>query len=266
MHRVYQNARKVLVWLGSGDYSVLQAMQMMQNGISTGIAAVPDQQERVASVFRWANLDYFSRTWVQQEFVLAENMIMLYGDLCVSWQAVRNFCLELVDIVSQRKLPLSQTWFNWENTPAYGMIQRRFRQASSRMSLLDLLVENRHTLCSERVDKVYAFLSMASDCRLSEVIRVDYSRKTWQVLLDVLAHANVSPKHTLRYAQFLADLLDVPSVGQGAQSCAATLSKLRTASDSKGMVFPVVAYHTGEVLSVIEEDDDDSDQRTSPKI
>lgn len=251
MQRIYRGARTVTVWLGCKDERHTRAMKTIRQSILLGVNAVPQHSDDVDCIFRWARSAYFTRTWVRQEFMLARDLVVMYGDVIASWQVVRNFCLELVYMVSQPSSEISGSWLDWEHTPAFHMVQYRYRQANTQLKLLDLLVDNQETQCLERIDKVFAMVSMASDCQGDRCIPVDYNRKLWQVLLDVMLHAQLSPKHTLRYAQFIAQLLSIAGTSLESTELFLMMRRADFQAVSKLRTFPSVVYRTGEILGPI---------------
>lgn len=110
------------------------------------------------------------------------------------------------------------------------------------------IVRNRSTQCLDARDKVYAMLSLASDCISSRTIRVDCARDSRLIVFDVLNFCNIQARNMLRYEQFLTELLGVDLTGK--KALVGILEPLRTPSiTSQAMrIYQASAFRTGEII------------------
>jgi hypothetical protein len=89
--------------------------------------------------------------------------------------------------------------------------------------LLELLHDCRDLLCSDPMDKIYALVGLASDCRNQQVV-VDYSKSLGQISKDVMKLYTVTNfkswdpiklRNTVQLSIFLQDILRPPIDKQG---------------------------------------------------
>ncbi|KIW56898.1 hypothetical protein PV05_05515 [Exophiala xenobiotica] len=107
---------------------------------------------------------YWSRVWVVQEFALNSNLSVLWGGLEFRHQLLAlylRFLLWLLEGKNSKQLglisaPIALTFKNL-------MFIRDTYQNRSEMSLINLLIRSNHSKCTDKKDKVFGFLSLASD-------------------------------------------------------------------------------------------------------
>ncbi|KAF2671594.1 HET-domain-containing protein [Microthyrium microscopicum] len=184
MARIYQNAARVLVWLGNDEGTGSIAMALLGrlsriNSISWGYtdgqykeevitnavskAGSPNSQD-LELVWTFIGLPWFSRRWIIQEVTLNPDIILHCGSAELSWI---RFVLALE--VSARGLDDSiprpaafgsvvkmiQLWRNWSLLDG----------TQEGCGLLELLDAFHHFDCSDQRDRLFALAGLATDVR-----------------------------------------------------------------------------------------------------
>jgi hypothetical protein len=251
MGRIYEEAQTVIVWLGEEAGDSAFAMDLM-NGWHTfsRLSKFLDQSRVTSALLAWFRRDYWTRTWVVQEFLLARDLSVVCGNSIVQWQALRQFCSD-VQFEANKWRVSKQTsieWLAFTQQAAYGLIMQRAHGKPSQMPLFRLLVRNKDTECYDPRDKIYALLNLASDCNAPRTIQVDYERDPQLLVIDVLDFLQVEAHEVFRYAQFLADLLRVGERHtQAMLGFAGKVSTPRTIQPSTRAI-DAIGYEVGEVV------------------
>ncbi|OAP60164.1 hypothetical protein AYL99_05166 [Fonsecaea erecta] len=126
---------------------------------------------------RWANLlelckgNYWTRTWIIQEFVKASRVQVLCGTASLDWvdfedivRTVRSITLQSTVTASSltSSPPMPAFVQQFAQTIPFRLTSRRISHTAS--TLEDLLLEFYDSKCAERRDKVYGILGIADDC------------------------------------------------------------------------------------------------------
>ncbi|KAJ9636376.1 hypothetical protein H2201_003542 [Coniosporium apollinis] len=174
MRDIYANASKVLVWLGESDEDTDQAMEFLQDSEENR-----NQREKpLVGLEKIYNRHWWLRMWVVQEvFVAKTEPLVICGDKCAPWEAVRVVLIELsADQIFVKKTnvltdPMSMAFFT--SLP----YQRRSKQRSveKELSLEYLLLGTCNREASDPRDHVYALLGLVSDHR-DERLEPDYTK------------------------------------------------------------------------------------------
>lgn len=112
MWKIFGGAERVVVWLGeSADDSdvVFDEMEEVASTVVDGGTSVGSRAMTArSSAFLAVKLEYweaayhllrrgwFTRLWVVQEAILAQELVMLCGKRCVPWSLMRLFCLLVI--------------------------------------------------------------------------------------------------------------------------------------------------------------------------
>ncbi|KAK5091587.1 hypothetical protein LTR05_001772 [Lithohypha guttulata] len=199
MGRIYQEAESVIVWLGlpSADRTEIRAMDFIKeisayrtrysDTMLINTYLRPDIQHRWETLCRMTNHYYWHRTWIIQEFLFAPSIEVFSGKEKLDWK-------EFEDVVELlRSDPKFAT-----HAVIPQILQSRTtrltmrRKAGSMSSLHELLREYADSTCTERRDKVYGILGLASDCSedpdTGETfgVKPDYEKHIVKVYLDAL--------------------------------------------------------------------------------
>lgn len=183
MDRVYHNANVVSVWLG-----------------------LPRQRESVdwdQSLVHLANLPYWSRFWVIQEFLLAQRVQVFFGMYGIDSDRFKR--LIDVRIGEQEYLETildgpQELWAAWPLIAGRGL--RRVR-----LSLSALVLRHGTSQCNDPKDRVFALLGLVHENERRQLERFfpDYTISHDSVVVIALAHMRLTDADS--YARSLERLL-----------------------------------------------------------
>lgn len=199
MGKIYKKADSVIVWLGlpSPDRTELRAMEFVRE-----IAAFrrtdsdhsfsktyfdPTLRHRWATLLRMTQHVYFTRTWIIQEFLFAPAVEMISGSSTMNWKDFED----LVDLLRGDPLFLKKPHISDILSSRITRLTLR-RRAGSQSSLHELLREYSDSTCTERRDKIYGILGLASDCiedpetGEAQGLTADYERSVVRIFMDAL--------------------------------------------------------------------------------
>ena len=223
MRLVYQNAMKVLVWLGKNEEghasmavnAILEITLKCCNraGISISKLYTYDEFRSLVVDDSWTQLDcnnpttwnsvlwfysrsWFSRLWVMQEVNAGNEVILICGDVEVGWDIVG---LAARYITSNRELFDAYDFWKSNMWCAETLRLRFFHQ----WNCLDFLHQTRDFRTSDPRDKIYALLGMPSFLNWDRTIYADYEKETQEVLRGFadmyLDRANLDPLSYLQH-------------------------------------------------------------------
>lgn len=220
MPEIYRTAQSVVVWLGPADlYSdmILDFAEKEHVYRSShhhhrrrNQSGPSDEVVLREAVENFVRREYWSRTWIIQEFLLGRNLKIRCGGRQVSGFAAERLCssvswiLESLEASGQTSSPIGR--------------QHLFKQrlektlGPRKVSLLELIARNQYSLCSDPHDKIFALLGLVTDpTNPVDNILVDYRQPLEELLAEVLVCSNVHPKDIFRYASLLKDYLQIGS-------------------------------------------------------
>lgn len=183
MKNIFCQADEVVAWLGEDTTGVAEVLaEHYANDLyeSSGIGHSPIEQHDAdfdiwTAMSNLAARGYWKRTWVVQELVLAQNVVLLFGP--------------------EGRLGLSEfaEWYNFaeehnmstmSNTNLQEILGRRSSDPdTSRNSLAALVDAFADTKCTDPRDKVYALLSLTQDN--SHGIEPDYTKTAADLYFDI---------------------------------------------------------------------------------
>jgi hypothetical protein len=196
MGRIYQSAKQVIIWLGLANEHTEGAMRFLSsyedhyyfkmerifddNG-AVQWARRPQKSERPifkvneVSILDFAKRPYWTRLWIVQELIQTENLVILWGDHLLQWEALSIFNMyecavssekgefeqwRLGDLIIFATLPMNDSMY-------FSKVVRYFS----------------HFRCGEPRDKVYGLLGIACD---ATSINIDYTKSIKEVFLDAV--------------------------------------------------------------------------------
>ena len=193
MGDIYRSASRVLCWLGQATPNTDAFLKEMR---TTRLVAHPPSRV-LHGMKELLFCDYWKRTWILQELVLARDIQILCGNVGNSWHDFRG---KITDYLPLRTPDESLS-------ARRALILCRDRYASRNLSLAQLLEEYGDSDCSEVCDRIYALLGIATDCHASHTLPVDYAMSKVGLLVNVLAFCD-SP--TTMFGSHVGRLLNVP--------------------------------------------------------
>ena len=188
MGTIYQEAEKVIVWLGEEDDDTPQLHRFMHAAItqeSSGswssykpataefgrLLQIPEAEiKRI--IFAFLRRPWFRRMWVVQEFVLAKVLEMWIGSYRID--------------AEETSVIFTRHFFGWEiaqeNRTFMGLMRLRKQRTTTSHPLI-LAHVNRDRNCKDSRDKVYAILGM-SHPEFSKIIVPDYAKPVRDVYVE----------------------------------------------------------------------------------
>ncbi|MCJ1403907.1 hypothetical protein MMC11_007130 [Xylographa trunciseda] len=248
MGTIYRAATRVLVWLGRA----FQDSDLVMDFIRTGSSSEsPDYELKVVrkAVQYWANRDYWFRTWIIQEFLLAKDIRLLCGEEIVDWSHIERFCRTADDE------NIRSCWSGCEKSRPFSLFRQRIRGLHGDTSLTQLLINNQTSHCMDPRDKVYSMINLASDCTPDHSLKVNYFNDSRALFCEVMSFCRNPPQEVFRFGEILRRLLHIE---QNSVQESNTVTALQTGTLSRrftGSVhveqqeLPVVGYETGRVIS-----------------
>jgi hypothetical protein len=230
MSFIYSRAQEVVVWLGDhkGPRWIEQSTLSAWHGNWAASKATDDWPVTKYWLYLLTNEEYWKRCWVVQEIAMASRIRVVSGRSGLPWH---DF-LQLVKLYKER-VPqargIADKVLNLES-----LRQARYFDGHS-YSLFQLLEQFSDCFCTVNLDKILAFVGIASDC-LGGCIDLDYSKSplaTYQELLAFRGRRSLVLQdeaiETVRFAGLLRTilarrftvtpkLLDPPGPGESANS------------------------------------------------
>jgi ankyrin repeat protein len=197
MNEIYKAAARVIVWLGPGSDEENHAMLYLKHGRVTGKELV-NPLDALRGLF---DGEYWRRTWIVQEFVLANDIEIRCGDRQIDLRTFGLFC-------SRANKGLYDRTISFRDTSPFALW--KLRRATRRLPLYELLIQNRDRKCSIIHDKIYAMLGLANDCLDSPILKTDYEKPLEQLFCEVMQLSKFGPEYAICFAQFLVRLLGLP--------------------------------------------------------
>ena len=163
MADIYRNGQFVISWL---DRSCSEAFRYVATG------HLSRDEKRVRTITVLSN-QYFSRLWVVQEFLLANDVRFMCGDAWIHYTLLQRHAHAL----------------NWrfpsiECYNAYNLIDSRKELLTSRTNLVDVLNHGSVLRCEDSRDQVYGLLGIVDSSQ--HVPEVNYHDSIEQVYLDTI--------------------------------------------------------------------------------
>ena len=207
MQQIYSKTQRCLVWLGektpeaefaidaipriSQQLKICDASRIWE---TEGIG--PRSSEALTSSLWRGIVDLFSRSWFTrvwtfQESVLADNVVFLCSSKILAFEDIAPLALPLLHHLTSLQVSFQHAELG-ERRPHVGFLKlfrisdlkSRSREARSALNTLKLLYFTRTWSTSNRLDKIYGVLGLATSS-LQSYLAVNYSNTTTQVSRQV---------------------------------------------------------------------------------
>lgn len=218
MGQVYAKASAVVVWLGPSDAVTLEAVEFLKTIFQGYIrstlttkghlpfADTLDAEEwnkvvypkliRVLSHF--FNYPWFRRVWVVQELWLSQKAVICCGDETLTWESVMlaNYWMNDAEgggFAGISQEPLPSLWSSIAEKQNIASARSSSSPGcdatpSSRMKILDLVLDGLVLRATDPRDKIFALLGLGEETyrksEMSHLLLPDYSKSTSQVYSD----------------------------------------------------------------------------------
>lgn len=182
MSDIYSKATSVIAWLGNGSKKADASPEMLARrkcdtfeDMNDAACVWRDAREPAAFAYVLHN-EYFKRLWIIQEFILANQIRILVGDV---W---------LVDDTREWGYQ-SDTLYDylWRSVSSisFDIFRRSSLIRTGKFTHLDIRIaldEFQFSRCADRRDKIYGLLGLV---RLDQHVTVDYEKPIEQLYMDV---------------------------------------------------------------------------------
>lgn len=247
MSKIYQSAETVLAWLGPASEDSNLALDFLMElpnitqpvSITCSTHKVFDAEQplsdvdvfrkssqleiSVAKYKRWHDIDrrcwealaklckreYWHRTWIIQEILLASKIDLLCGGMKISWKELEH----MANVIPHNPRSLVDSSVVDTVTEILGslpfcFIGQRVKQQAAPLSTL--LGTYQSSQCVDPRDKVYAMLGLASDCRYGGALVADYSKDIFQLYMDVMRFCgNTTSKERIYFSLLIIKILRI---------------------------------------------------------
>jgi hypothetical protein len=230
MSFIYSRAQEVVIWLGDhkGPRWIEQSTLSAWHGNWAASKAAEDWAVTKYWLYLMTNEEYWKRCWVVQEVTMASRIRVITGRSALPWH---DF-LQLIKLFKEKapqEHKVADKILNLES-----LRLARYADGHS-YSLFQLLEQFNDCFCSVNLDKIFAFVGIASDC-LEGCINLDYSKSPLTIYQELLAfrgHRSFVLQdeaiETLRFASLVRSilarrstvapkLLNLPGVGESPNS------------------------------------------------
>ena len=210
MTTIYARAEMIFCWLGPGSkysHTAIDHIGYLYNRVlekagkngTRGSAAMatmtteeilgdphdPKTGDVVKALEWFTSQDWWYRTWVLQEASSLPEKILICGNDTLSWGAINNFGLSMIELDSRTDFANIYTFSQGGITRLISFWVRRHVEGPFRRRLLTLLQNTRKSMATDNRDKVYAILPFASDLDKNEIVP-DYKKSIAEVYTDVV--------------------------------------------------------------------------------
>ena len=197
MGDIYRSAKCVLAWLGPAADDSDAYFDYLEHLAIADRASQKQVEESVTRAVSFLNKrPYWRRAWIKQELILAKDITVYCGCRVQSGESFFWFATFLtIDLAEGYDDYMSKVYIH---------------RCSKPETLEELLHRYNNSECFDRRDRVFALLSMASDCKGLESRLVDYSLSVPALFFAFIAH--LKPSNLLGFATNLQDVLGVRRV------------------------------------------------------
>lgn len=203
MGEIYAKANYVITWLGSEFNNVHLGAEMLDHyGRQLPLPKNADEHHYKAVEQLYAD-DYWSRRWIVQEVLQGKSVVVHVAGYECSLTTMGEFALDAN--------------FPWPQDTYINSVRARLRQTlavrlyehrqagKQQITLTNMLLSYRTTICADAHDTVFAFLSLTP--KLAAHINADYDTDIVDLMVEVLRIASrlesLPPQKIVSFAVFL---------------------------------------------------------------
>ncbi|KAE9366576.1 HET-domain-containing protein [Stipitochalara longipes BDJ] len=221
MKDIYTKAIQVVVWLGPTSANSQLAINKLK-AISTTTTRANNiypiwTAEAWEAVWDLCQRDYWTRIWIVQEFVLAEELTLHCGSDSLPWHNLSFLFIIQQDYDVPNQIDRnSKANIIWVSRAALTVHQRIRKETEITASPLTELVQAHQLMESTDVrDKIYGLLGLATDVGLPEIhIMADYEKSAAEIYWDFIDQCRMHHNRLCdlcgRFARVLHHTLKLP--------------------------------------------------------
>lgn len=210
MRKIYQRAKRVVIWLGDGDEIGRGATSLFKfighmNKLQFMEFPPPEDRETWNALGRFYKSPWFWRVWCLQEAILAPAAQVMLGGHSTSWEEIGFAATSIRDVPAQTFQYDDSALIGVHNACLiYGM--SRTNQGRQRLSFLQLLALTRPFIATDFRDKIYGILGIPttdSDPDAGEpFLQPDYNKTLSEVYIEC-ALAIIRKTRSLRILSYV---------------------------------------------------------------
>jgi hypothetical protein len=218
MGRIYENAIRVVAWLGLSDDSSRIAMNYIRDFRKGTPESKPGEPRRrqfplimdsntISAISSFCTREYWTRLWIIQELIIPSNITLQCGEFTCNWSQFA-FLLESAYIVMQQaksvwKMDPEFSPFT-KSVPKIIVRERKLHGSNLRRPLVDLCIDFGSSECADRRDKVFGLQAFTLPC-CREALAVDYSLSILDMSRKLLLHYSTNHEQKFRTQDFVDD-------------------------------------------------------------
>jgi hypothetical protein len=223
MNRIYPSASRVLVWLGDGaddsdpafhflqyvDQALDDAAIEMIPGVYRSLFRDDDETHIWLALQKLCARDYWTRLWIIQEVLLAQELILFCGDRSLTWDAFKFACAGPASVKGFAGLHAIDSAFGPVHAAKMAMSRSQFRELSHQRALQrprylnQLLEAYGNANCTDARDRIYGLLGLSRDWSGDNGINIDYSRTELSLLIDTLCISQNIDRDPLKFGHLV---------------------------------------------------------------
>jgi hypothetical protein len=196
MRAIYQNARKVAVWLGM-EYSYSNGAIELARDLNSctsvseveNLLSCPERREQLEALVQLFRRQYWWRIWVIQEVSCARDATVYVGSEEIPWTELDGVC-EVFRIVENSLRSLFYKNPSYVRTLTHGgprsLQLSRYNPYAEAPPLLELLLTHKSKKATDPKDKVFALVGISSSRHTFGDI--DYSKSMRQIYTHIVRH------------------------------------------------------------------------------
>jgi hypothetical protein len=186
---IYSRASNVLIWLG--NHKPPRWVEKSEELDWTGGWAVAQASLYPQAAKYWLYLlseeEFWKRCWIIQEVGMASSIRVHFGSQSIAW-------VEFVKLVNWYRSNHRKA--NVGNILKLDALRQSMYLDRNTFSLAHLLTNFYDSFCSVKLDKVFAFVGMANECR-DGCIDVNYNKSPYSVYEDLITFQSLSSEEPL---------------------------------------------------------------------
>ena len=203
MGRIYAKAKRVLVWLGFNKSHLANPLRRMKDftdySLNERLWFGSDSESlefKYLSVWEGLpSLSYWSRLWIVQEFVLAQDLVLHLGQATLDLENFHKFCAGIDHIVIRDAWEGMKWLREFRQKTLFQLYRHRIGLQTPDMRdgrellipLFDLVCMYGESKCMDLRDRVFGLHSLAPQC-CRKSTPVDYSTSLYNTCGKLLTH------------------------------------------------------------------------------
>ncbi|KIW64732.1 hypothetical protein PV04_09645 [Phialophora macrospora] len=205
MAAIYSQAHQVIIWLGTGDDDQRDALE----AIGRHSPNVQTQKE-MESLLALCENEYWKRTWVIQEVMLAKKLILMYDNQRIPWSSwvILHRKQPYLHVMEKKQQSDKTVTNRFDVSKGRVMVLEyyKFREKQRQFTLKELLATFGHSKCADLRDRIFALLGLCEE-GVKGLVRADYDIGILELFSQIVL--SCFPDSTAD-AQMLAKVLGFP--------------------------------------------------------